>query len=403
MTLEWPARLHPGDLVVVAQGVGEPTPLLKQLLEAGPEGIEAFVGLSHSDALIGPPTVPLVSFGAMGRLRKHAAAGDVAIIPCHFDDLPRQLSLRAPGRLVVLIQVGPADSNGNHGLGVSVDYTYDLASQARMVVAEVNDQLPATRSPRLSRSRFDAVVQTSRPVPTIPASTIRDTHRCIAEHVLALVPDDATLQLGIGAVATAIGQALATRRGLRVRSTLAGDWLLHLAEAGSLAADPGSVVISEAAGSTELYRYVAQHPVQLLPVPEVTGPVAAGHIDSFVAINSALQVDLTGQVNAEEIPSGYIGGIGGQAEYLRAAQRCRDGRSIIALPATNGSGTQSRIVPRLTAGTVTTPRSGVDLVVTEFGIADLRGRDLAERAALLTAIAAPRYRDGLREQNGTGR
>lgn len=404
VTADWPARLlRPGDLVVVAQGVGEPTPLLEQLLEARPHGVEVFVGLSHSDALVTGRPPPLVSFGAMGPLGKHAAAGDVAIIPCHFDDLPRLLPLRAPGRLVVLVQVSEPDAEGRHSLGMAVDYTYELIPHARAVVAEVNARLPVTSAPRLPGSGFDAVVRTSRPLPTVPSPVVRDTHHRIAEHLLPLIPDGATLQLGVGAVPSALGRALTAHRGLRVRSALVGDWLLDLARAGALDDGPGSVVISEAAGSAELYGHVAGSAVCVRPVTEVVHPAAAGHIGSFVAINSALQVDLTGQVNAEEIAAGYIGGIGGQAEYLRAAQRSDNGRSVVALPATTGNGRASRIVHRLNAGTVTTPRSGVDLVTTEFGVADLRGRSIDERARLLTAIAAPQHREGLRDRNGSER
>lgn len=405
---DWPEGIvRSGDLVVVGQGVGEPTPLLEELLVKGRSDIEVFVGLSHSEALTGDASLPLVSFGAMGPLSTHAATGDVAIIPCHFDDLPRLLSLRAPGRLVILMQVAESDAQGGHSLGMAVDYTYELAGQARAVVAEINAQMPVTSAPRLPASRFDAVVRTSRPLPVVRTAPVTDVHRRIAALVLPLVRDDATIQLGIGAVPSAIGTALTVRRGLRVRSTLVGDWLLGLARAGSLSSEPGSVVISEAAGSAELYEYVATSTTRVRPVSDVIGPAAAGAVDGFVAINSALQVDLTGQVNAEEIGSGYVGGIGGQAEYLRAAQRSAGGRSIVVLPATTGGGTRSRIVRRLESGTVTTPRSGVDFVVTEFGMADLRGRSLRERAELMTGIAAPQHREGLGrevwgEQDGRG-
>lgn len=395
MSGDWPAGIvRSGDLVVVGQGVGEPTPLLEELLAKGPRDIEVFVGLSHSEALTGEASLPLVSFGALGPLSTYAA-GEVAIIPCHFDDLPRLLPLRAPGRLVVLMQVAESDAQGGHSLGMAVDYTYELAGQARAVVAEINAQMPVTSAPRLPASTFDAVVRSSRPLPVVATAPVGDVHRRIAALVLPMVPDGATIQLGIGAVPSAIGTALTVRRGLRVRSTLVGDWLLGLARAGSLSCEPGSVVISEAAGSAELYRYVATSTTRVRPVPDVIGPAAAGAVDGFVAINSALQVDLTGQVNAEEIGSGYVGGIGGQAEYLRAAQRSAGGRSIVVLPATTGGGRRSRIVGRLESGTVTTPRSGVDVIVTEFGTADLRGRSLRERAELITGIAAPQHREGL--------
>ncbi len=388
----WLSLIRPGDLVVVAQGVGEPTPMLERLLDAAPSGVEVFVGLSHSDALTRPSPLPLVSFGAMGPLGRPPLRGTVAVIPAHFDDLPRVLPHR--GReLVLLVQVTEPDQDGRHSLGMAVDYTYDLLGRARAVIAEVNAQLPVTSAPRLAGSTFDALVPTSRPLPVVATPGIGEPQRRIAAHVAGLVPDGATIQLGIGALAAAVGRALSEHRDLSVRSTLAGDWLLELATAGALR--PGAVVISEAAGSPELYKYVTASEVAVRPVREVTGPAAAGEIDRFVAVNSALQVDLTGQVNAEEIATGYVGGIGGQAEYLRAAQRSPAGCAVVALPAT--AGRRSRIVPRLDPATVTTPRSGVDVIVTEHGTADLRGRSLRERAESLVAVAAPEHRAALRE------
>jgi acyl-CoA hydrolase len=404
VSASWIDVLRPGDLVVVGQGVGEPTALLDQLVAAGPSlpDIEVFVGLSHSRVLSHPAAraLSLVSFGAMGPLAPLAADGHVSVVPSNFVDLPRVLPLRAPGRLVVLVQVSPPDRDGQHSLGVAVDYTYELVPQARAVVAEVNDQMPVTSGPRLHGSAFAAVVPTSRALPEVPAPTVTDVHRQIAAHVVPLVPDGATIQLGIGAVPSVVGEALACRRALRVRSTLVGEWLLDLAKAGALRDEPGAVVICEAAGSPALYAHVAGSAVQVRPVRELNRPDELARIERFVAMNSALQVDLTGQVNAEEVESGYVGGIGGQPDFLRAAQRSPDGRSIVMLPATAARGRQSRIVPRLHGGTVTTARSGVDFVVTEFGVADLRGKTLAERAAALIAVAAPHHRDGLRGERG---
>ncbi|WP_091539480.1 acetyl-CoA hydrolase/transferase family protein [Modestobacter sp. DSM 44400] len=391
--------LRPGDLVVVAQGVGEPTPLLEQLVRAGGSlrDTEVFVGLSHSAALTedAARSLSLVSFGGMGPLARLAATNTVSIIPCHFADVPRLLALRAPGRLVVLMQVSPPNDDGFHSLGMAVDYTYELVGQARAVIAEVNEQLPVTSAPCLHASAFAATVRTSRPLPVIPPANVSEVHRQIAAHVVKLVPDGATIQLGIGAVPSVVGAALTRRRDLRVHSTLVGDWLLGLAEAGALSTEPGSVRISEAAGSAALYEYVTRSAVLVRPVRELNSPDVLGRLEGFVAMNSALQVDLSGQVNAEEIESGYVGGIGGQPEFLRAAQRSVGGRSIVMLPATAARGRQSRIVRRLHQGTVTTLRSGVDFVVTEFGVADLRGTSLDERPEALIAVAAPHHRDAL--------
>jgi acyl-CoA hydrolase len=288
------------------------------------------------------------------------------------------------------------DASGCHGLGMAVDHTFELLDPARAVIAEVNHRLPMTSAPRIPASVFDAMVHTSRPLPNVRTPDVSDVHRQIGAHVAGLIPAGATVQLGLGAMASAVAAALGGHRDLAVRSTLVGDWLLELASAGCLRSGSDAVVISEAAGTQELYDYVPAAGVQIRSVSQVTGPAARGEIDSFAAVNSALQVDLTGQVNAEEIAGGYIGGIGGQAEYLRAAQRSDGGRSIVALPAT--AGRHSRIVASLATATVTTPRSGVDFIVTEYGIADLRGRSLSERAKSLISIAAPQHRATLEER-----
>lgn len=396
---EWIADvLREHDLVVAAQGVGEPTALLQDLLSSTcvPAGVELFVGLSHTGALVASEQtgLPLVSFGAMGPLASAAVTGSLSVIPCHFADVGRLLEVRAPGRVVILVQVSPADAEGFHSLGLSVDYTYELLGNARAVIAEVNDQVPVTSAPRLHSSTFAATINTTRPLPRIPVARTGAVHERIAAHAAGLIEDGSTIQLGIGALPSVVGRAIATRRGLSVHSTLAGDWLLELARSGALTG-PGSVLISEAAGSDELYDYVVTNGIAVRPVHEIMDPSMLGSLTQFVAMNSALEVDLTGQVNAEQLPSGYVGGIGGQPELLRAAQRSVNGRSIVMLPSTAGGGRTSRIVQTLTANTVTTLRSGVDYIVTEYGVADLRGRSLDERARALIAIAAPEHRAAL--------
>lgn len=396
LTASWTDLIRDGDLVVVAQGVGEPTPLLQELLALDARDIEVFVGLSHSRALDRPTALPLLSFGAMGPLNRPPHRGSVGVIPAHYDDLPRLLPLR--GRdLVLLMQVTTPDAYGNHNLGMAVDYTYELLSQARLVLAEVNSQLPVTSAPCLPGSAFGVTIQTSRPLVEVPGPRVEETHRCIAALIAKLIPNGSTIQLGIGSVSAALGHALGAHRELAVRSTLVGDWLLELVQAGAVRRGTDAIVISEAAGSPALYEHIATSAdVRLRPVRDVIGPAARGEVDGFVAVNSALQVDVSGQVNAEEIPSRYVGGIGGQAEFLRAAQRSRGGLSVIALPAMAGA--RSRIVRNLSPSAVTTARSGVDLVVTEYGVADLRGRALRERAALITAIAAPEHRAALERE-----
>jgi acyl-CoA hydrolase len=395
------SSLRPGDLVVVAQGSGEPTALLERLVEQRhllPEGVEVFVGLSHSSVLADDRSreLRLVSFGAMGPLATHAAHGSLAVIPCNFADVPRVLRARAAGRrLVLCVQVGTAAADGGHTLGTAVDYTYELLDHADAVIAEVNDQIPRTTAPKIAAARLTATLQTSRPVRTLTDGEPTDTQHLIAGHVAGLVPDGATIQLGVGAVPSVVGSALQTKRGLRVRSTLVGNWLAGLADAGALAGEPGSACISEAAGSDDLYRLLSGDLVHIRPVSEVTRADELASIGCLIAMNSALEVDLSGQVNAEMVGRRFVAGIGGQADFMRAAQRSALGCSVVMLQAATGGG-HPRIVPHLSGGTVSTPRASVDVVVTEYGVADLRGRDLEERRAAMIAIAHPEHRETLR-------
>ncbi|HVW42140.1 MAG TPA: acetyl-CoA hydrolase/transferase C-terminal domain-containing protein [Amycolatopsis sp.] len=392
-------HLRPGDLVVVEQGVGEPAALVERLVAESDAltGIEIFFGLSYTGLATESLArkVRLSSFGAMAALAPLAPAGLLEIVPCHYADVSRMLRVRGGDALVVLIQVSPADADGYHSLGVAVDYSCDLLDQARVVIAEVNDRMPVTSAPKVHGSRFAATVHTSRPVHTVPTPSAGDLHRRIAETAAELVPSGAALQLGIGAVPSVVGGLLADRRDLRVHSALVGDWLLELARAGALSDEPGSVVVGGAAGSRELYEYLASSGAEFRPVAELSPPGVLAGVDRLVAMNSALQVDLTGQVNAEVAGTRYLGGIGGQLDFLRGAQLSRDGRSIVMLPATAVRGTKSRIVRELDQGTVTTPRSCVDFIITEYGCADLRGKALTERAEALIAIAAPEHRDAL--------
>lgn len=391
--------LEPRDLVVIAQGTGEPTGLIRQLIQERDQlpDVELFAGRSESGVLAMPGGSGLrwSSFGAMGPLSRLEAIGELAIIPCNFSDVPRLLRCRAPGRLVVLLHVATADPDGMHSLGTSVDYAYELLEDARLVIGEVNDQLPATSAPRVPGSRFGALWTSSRPVQVVEEAAPTNVQRRIAATVAGLVPDGATIQLGVGAMPAVVAEALQGRRRLKVHSTLVGSWLVGLAESGALARDTEVVRACEATGNAKLYEFVVNAGVRFLPVSELTRPGLLETIDGLVAMNSALEVDLTGQVNAETLDSGYVACIGGQADFMRAAQRSRSGFSVVMLPATASSG-RSRIVAALQQGTVSTPRSAVDFVVTEYGVADLRGRDLDQRRRALIRIAAPQHRKSLR-------
>lgn len=393
--------LRDGDLVVVESGIGEPEKLVRALAAQVAElpAIEIFAGISYSGAFTPELArhTPLTSFGAMAELAPLARAGLVDVLPVHYVDVARHLRARGAGRrIVLLLRLSAAGADGMHGFGFHADYTAELVADAGLVIAEVDTGLPALRGVKVAASDVDVRIHADVPTREVPAGPVEEFHRSMAEHILPLVEDRSVIQLGIGSVPAAVAHGLAAARsGLRVHSGLVGDWLLDLHEAGAL--DPTApIVIGGAAGTTRLYSFLAADPrVELRSIENLTRPDIVAPIERFVALNSAVQVDVTGQVNGEVVGGRYLGGVGGQVDFLRGAQLSLHGRSVIALPATASAGRFSRIVAELDAGTVTTPRSGVDFIVTEFGIADLRGRSIAERRQALAAIAAPQFRSGL--------
>ena len=392
--------LRPGDTVLIGQAAAEPPVLVEKFITAAHAigGLTAFCGYTLSDAWAGvsPGQPDIKAYMAHGALRKLSAKGLVDIIPCHYGRIE---DLVATGHIrinVVLLQVAPADSDGYYSLGATVDYAAVAAEHARVVLVEVNPNMPRTSSlRRLHRSQVAASVTSSRPLAGSPARPATTAELAVAKNVAAFVPAGATIQLGVGALADAIARELHGRRDLRVRSGLVGDWLVDLDEAGALADVPGSCVTGMALGTERLYKFLSDSAkVLMAPADEQLAPAPLAQCDPYVAMNSAIEVDLHGQVSAEVVGGRYVGAVGGQAGFFRAARLARSGLAIVALAATNADGTASRIVPAL-SGPVTTPQSDVDLVITEFGEADLRGASYRDRAERLIAVAAPQHRAAL--------
>ena len=392
--------LRPGDTVLIGQAAAEPPVLVEKFITAAHAigGLTAFCGYTLSDAWasVSPGQPDIKAYMAHGALRKLSAKGLVDIIPCHYGRIE---DLVATGHIridVVLLQVAPADSDGYYSLGATVDYAAVAAEHARVVLVEVNPNMPRTSSlRRLHRSQVAASVTSSRPLAGSPARPATTAELAVAKNVAAFVPAGATIQLGVGALADAIARELHGRRDLRVRSGLVGDWLVDLDEAGALADVPGSCVTGMALGTERLYKFLSDSAkVLMAPADEQLAPAPLAQCDPYVAMNSAIEVDLHGQVSAEVVGGRYVGAVGGQAGFFRAARLARSGLAIVALAATNADGTASRIVPAL-SGPVTTPQSDVDLVITEFGEADLRGASYRDRAERLIAVAAPQHRAAL--------
>ena len=299
------------------------------------------------------------------------------------------------------MQVGPADAAGHHSFGLISDFVDAAVKRARVVIAEVNDQVPFTHGDAvLPASRIDCAVHVSRAPVQVAAAPISDNDLAIAKIAAAYIGDGTVLQVGIGAVPDAILRLLKDRRDLSVHSGMIGDGLVDLVEAGVVTnalkpIDTGVSITGALVGTKRLYDFANRNPQIGMRSAAYTHDAAVlARLARLVTINSALEVDLTGQVNAEQSGDKYLGGTGGQVDYVRAGSRSPGGRSIIALQATARAGAVSRITAAL-AGPVTTARSDVDVIVTEFGAAELKGQSLPERARRLVAIAHPSFQEQL--------
>lgn len=390
-----------GDGVWWSQAAAEATPLVDALLDqvGGIGPVRTFCGLSFNPRLRGdlPAEVTMTSYGAMGELRRTPR---LEVVPGHYSALPRLFAERwLPGD-VGLVQVSPPGPDGLCSLGIGADYAADAVRHSRVLIAEINHRMPATRgTPGIPLDRFAAVIETDRPLPPAPDRAPEDVDEAIAAHVAALVEDGDTIQMGVGALPTAILDGLSGHQDLGVHTGMITDGVLRLVDKGVVTGrrkeiDTGLVVTGAAIGSAELYARIGVIPVEFRAASYTHSAAILARLGRLVSINAALQVDLTGQVGAETARGRYLGGIGGQADFSGAAART-GARSIIALRSCAGDA--STIVRALDGGTVTTARADVDVVVTEHGVAHLRGCPLSQRVARLVAIAAPQHRDHLRK------
>ena len=396
--------LRKGDRIVIGQACGEPTTLIETLIKQGLAigGLSAFVATSFS-GIFTPESAEsfrLSSMGAIGALRAMTKVGKLDIIPCHVSQIGRMIESGLIGCDVAFIQVSPADDNGNHSCGLISDHVKAAVEKARVVIAEVNEQVPFTYGEAIHAAQIDVAVHVSRAPVQVAAAKIGENDAAIAHHAAEYIVDGAVIQTGIGAVPDAILRLLHDRKDLGVHSGMLGDGLVELVEAGVVTnarkeIDRGVCINGALIGTKRLCEFAHKNPLIRMCSTAYTHDVAVlAQLSRLVSINSALEVDLTGQVNAEQSGSAYMGGTGGQVDFVRAGCRSPGGHSIIALPATAKDGAISRICINL-SGPVTTARSDVDIIVTEFGAAELRGQSLAERTRRLIAIAHPNFREEL--------
>ncbi len=402
--LDLSAFLKTGDRIVIGQACGEPTTLIEKLIEQAPSigSLSTFVASSFSGIfnVDAADRIALWSMGAIGALRPLAAAGRLNIIPCHVSQVGPLIEQGIIGCDVAFVQVSPADEEGHYSFGLISDHVQAAVAKARVVIAEVNDQVPYTFGALLPTGEIDCAVHVSRPTVDVRAGTPGEVEQAIARHVAAYIGDGAVLQVGVGGVPEAVIRLITDRRNLGVHSGMIGDGVVDLIEAGVVTNaekpfDKGVCITGALIGSKRLYVFAHRNPqIGMRSSAYTHGDAVLSALPNLIALNSAVEVDLTGQVNAELTGSYYLGGTGGQVDFLRAASRSPTGRGIVALPATAQGGRVSRITAAL-AGPVTTARTDVDVIVTEYGAAELRGQSLAERARRMTAIAHPDFREKL--------
>lgn len=396
--------IRPGDGIVFGQGTGEPLSLTEKLVaqRAAFSGAGLFFGSGFSNTFK-PEHADHLRFkgiGGIGSLRKLSSAGVLDPVPCHISAIS---GLIGEGRIptdVVMLLVSEPNEHGEHSFGLVNDYVRTAISRARVVIAEISSQVPWTPCDApLRAEEITVAVHTDRAPLELPPAKFGEVERRIAANVAALIPDRATLQMGIGAVPEAVMSLLADRRDLGVHSGMVGDSLVDLIESGAVTnahkgLDAGVSVTGVLFGTQRLYRFAHRNPeLRLCPTSYTHHLSTLSRVKHLVSINSALEVDLTGQVNAEAIGSDYIGAVGGQVDFVRAAVQSEGGVSVVALGAVGKTG-DSKIVSRL-SGPVTTARSDVDVIATEHGIVQLRGLGLRERVKAMLRIAAPEHRESL--------
>lgn len=400
------ALIRPGDTILWGQSHAEPVTLMRLLAgqRARIGGCRLFLGIGLSGA-IGPQHgdhFDFLAYCGTGPNRALAEAGLLDILPVHYAQLPGLIRSGALKIDVVMLQVPPPDAQGRYSLGMVREYVTAALDTARVVLAEVTSDAPWTfGGPYLREGDFDLILPAAAPMPDPPPARIGPVEAAIGRNVGAFIEDGATLQTGIGAIPDAVLAALHGRRDLGIHTGSFGDGMAALCAAGAVTnrfkpMDRGVSTCGVLIGGAAVRRFAHLNPELVMRGTDHThDPAVLAAQHRLVAINSAIEVDLTGQVNSEVAGGRYLGGVGGIADFLRGAMRSAGGVPVVALPSTGGG--RSRIVPRL-SGPATLARSDACVIVTEHGAADLRGLPVSARIRRMIAIAHPDHRETLERE-----
>ncbi len=400
-----------GDTIVVPTGAAEPPLLLSALSDLRREFLDVKVSQIlplKKHGYFDPDTQHHVRHAAYffgGASRPGGQAGWIDYVPSNFSELPTLIKRGLTPADVVFTVASPMDEHGYFSLGLAADYTMAAVSRARVVVLEVNPNVPfANGECHVHISQVSAIVESQEPVPEVGLPKIGPVQEAIGKYVADMIPDGATLQIGYGAIPDAVVMQLTHKRDLGIHTEMLGDGILTLIEAGAVTNrlknyQRGKMVATFALGSRKLYQFMHRNPgFEMHPSDVTNDPWLAGQNDNLIAINATMQIDLIGQCGSETLGFSPVSGTGGQSDFVRAANRSNGGKAFIVLPSTAKDDTISRIVPVLSPGThVSTSKNDINYVVTEYGVAQLRGKSAKERALALIGIAHPAFREELRE------
>ncbi len=404
--------IESGQRVYIGGGCGVPTPLIEALLQRSNElrDVEVIhILTAGDDPTTGPEYGDVFRHNALfigANTRQAVHEGRADFTPVFLSEVPDLFRNWLLPLDVAVIQVSPPDSHGFCSLGVEVGTTLPAAQSARHVIAEINEQMPRTLGDSFIHvSKIDAWINTNRPLLEAPQHAPDEVAEHIGDLIAGLIPDEATLQLGIGGIPNAVLRRLGDKRHLGLHTEMFSDGAIDLVESGVIdgaakTLHRNKIIAGFVLGTRRVFDWIHDNAmIELHPTDYVNNPFTIAQNRRMVAINSALQVDLTGQVCADSIGPRLYSGVGGQVDFIRGAARSPEGLPIIALPSTARNGTISRIVPMLDQGAgVVTGRYDVHYVVTEYGVAQLHGRTIAQRVRDLISIAHPDFRDHLSYQ-----